>query len=134
MSAKAPITCHVLDTTTGRPATAIRVRLRGGTIPGQVFNFETSTDQDGRISTWPPCSSPASSSGSNTTQTLGDVLGQPDGKDASTWILCFDTAGYFGMENTFFPEVVVSFRVKRGERYHVPLLLGPFSYTTYRGS
>ncbi|KAG6067313.1 hypothetical protein E4U32_004172 [Claviceps aff. humidiphila group G2b] len=134
MSAKASITCHVLDTTTGRPAKAIGVRLKGGTISGQVFNFEASTDQDGRISTWPPCNSPASSSGEVSLQTLHDVLSQPDGEDASTWTLCFDTAGYFGKENTFFPEVVVSFRVKRGERYHVPLLLGPFSYTTYRGS
>jgi 5-hydroxyisourate hydrolase len=60
--------------------------------------------------------------------------------------LTFDTEAYFGERGikTFFPEVVVSFLVREGgykeggegkkEHYHVPVLLGPFGYTTYRGS
>lgn len=53
---------------------------------------------------------------------------------ASVWKLEFDTARYFGAEKCFFPAVTLSFLVKEGEHFHVPLLLGPYSYTTYRGS
>jgi len=53
--------------------------------------------------------------------------------------LTFDTDAYFGERGikAFFPEVVVGFVVRgeaKGEHYHVPVLLGPFGYTTYRGS
>lgn len=53
--------------------------------------------------------------------------------------LTFDTDEYFGQRGvkTFFPEVEVKFVVRaeaKGEHYHVPVLLGPFGYTTYRGS
>ena len=55
-----------------------------------------------------------------------------------TWSLKFETGAYYGEDNTFFPEVEVKFRVEAKEgkysHYHVPLLLGPWSYTTYRGS
>ncbi|KAG5946653.1 hypothetical protein E4U53_006532 [Claviceps sorghi] len=130
MTTKDPITCHVLDTTTGRPARALRVRLEGGASPPKTF--ESSTDDDGRIRTWLPYSSDTSA-GEVPVYTLHDVLGQLDGAP-STWTLRFDTAGYFGGRETFFPEVVVVFCVEGGQQYHVPLLLGPFSYTTYRGS
>lgn len=55
------------------------------------------------------------------------------------WSLTFDTEEYFGNKGikTFFPEVEVKFVVRQGmkeEHYHVPVLLGPFGYTTYRGS
>ena len=51
------------------------------------------------------------------------------------WSLKFETGAYYGEGKTFFPEVEVRFWVERGvEHYHVPLLLGPWSYTTYRGS
>lgn len=127
MAAKDPITCHILDTTAGRPATGVRVRLEGG--PSSANVFESSTDEDGRIKVWLPRSS---DTGHSPAQTLHHVLGQIDG--ASTWTLRFDTAGYFGDMNTFFPEAVVVFRVEKGQHYHVPLLLSPYSYTTYRGS
>jgi 5-hydroxyisourate hydrolase len=53
----------------------------------------------------------------------------------SRWTLRFDSAGYFGgADKTFYPEVVVTFTVREGERYHVPLLLAPYGYSTYRGS
>mgnify|MGYP001940368505 CR=1 FL=1 len=53
--------------------------------------------------------------------------------------LTFDTEAYFSQRDiaAFFPEVVVGFVIRReakGEHYHVPVLLGPFGYTTYRGS
>lgn len=70
--------------------------------------------------------------------TLEDVLDEVDANSAdgatSRWTLRFDTGAYFGEENTFFPEVTVVFTVKKGEHYHVPVLLSPYSYTTYRGS
>ena len=58
-----------------------------------------------------------------------------EGVGSSKWTLRFDTEGYYGdAAKTFFPEVAVTFRVESGQRYHVPLLLSPFGYTTYRGS
>ncbi|KAI1435216.1 hypothetical protein GGR50DRAFT_340892 [Xylaria sp. CBS 124048] len=126
---KDSITCHVLDTSAGKPAKGIRVKLEGGqTLPK---TFESQTDDDGRIKTWLPYSS-AREAGDVPTYTLDDVLADVPG--TTTWTLRFDTAAYFGPANTFFPEVVVSFVVAKGQHYHVPLLLSPYSYTTYRGS
>jgi len=101
--------------------------------------FESQTDDDGRIKVWLPYSS-ETSSGEVPVYTLDDVLGGvyaaagEGGSGTSRWTLRFDTAGYFGEENTFFPEVTVVFTVKKGQHYHVPVLLSPYSYTTYRGS
>ncbi|KAF7543027.1 hypothetical protein G7Z17_g11081 [Cylindrodendrum hubeiense] len=132
-SDKDHITCHVLDTTAGRPAKGIRVRLVGGaaSATAQPKTFESITDDDGRILVWLPYSSDLSA-GEVPVYTLFDVLGEARG--SSRWTLRFDTAGYFGEDNTFFPEVTVTFRVDEGQHYHVPLLLSPYSYTTYRGS
>lgn len=146
--AKDRITCHILDTSLGRPARGVRVRLsleatastasaapHHGQAPvpggGAPRVFESQTDDDGRIKTWLPYSS-ATSSGEVPVYTLEDVLG--DVRGPSRWTLRFDTAGYYGEENTFFPEVTVVFRVEEGQTYHVPLLLAPYSYSTYRGS
>ena len=124
-----PITCHVLDTSVGKPAKGIRVKLEGGHAP--LKTFESWTDDDGRIRTWLPYSS-AHASGDVPTFTLDDVMSEVDAN--STWMLRFDTKGYFGEGKTLFPEVLVSFTVEKGQHYHVPLLLSPYSYTTYRGS
>ncbi|OHE99149.1 hydroxyisourate hydrolase [Colletotrichum orchidophilum] len=149
------ITCHVLDTSAGRPARNVRVQL-STTIPppattagtgspnaaapaaGVLKEFESTTDEDGRVKSWLPFSS-ATSSGEVPVYTLDDVLGEIEAAATATtssrWTLTFDTASYFGGEDeTFFPEAVVVFTVKRGQHYHVPLLLSPYSYTTYRGS
>lgn len=148
MSGKDPITCHVLDTTAGLPGRNIRVRLEGPLPPSSsAFGpttsstqstlseapkiFESQTDDDGRIKLWLPFSSPTSS-GEVPVYTLVDVLA--DVKGSSRWMLRFDTAGYFGEDKTFFPEATIVIRVEEGQGYHVPLLLSPFSYTTYRGS
>lgn len=166
-AAKAPITCHILDTTLGRPAPNVRVRLEltpapapaGLTTSGSASSsstttntgtaaapapasahpsslpviFESQTDEDGRVKSWLPYSSPLSS-GEVPVYTLEDVLG--DIKAKSRWTLRFDTEGYFAAQgkDTFFPEVAVVFEVAEGQHYHVPLLLAPFSYSTYRGS
>lgn len=162
-AAKAPITCHILDTTLGRPAPNVRVRLEltpappptGATSSSSSSSaasaaaataapasahpsslpviFESQTDDDGRVKTWLPYSSPLSS-GEVPVYTLEDVLGDIPAK--SRWTLRFDTEGYFAAQgkDTFFPEVTVVFEVAEGQHYHVPLLLAPFSYSTYRGS
>ncbi|ROV93706.1 hypothetical protein VSDG_06971 [Cytospora chrysosperma] len=95
--------------------------------------FESSTDDDGRVKAWLPYSSPRSG-GEVPVYTLEDVLGDIRGR--SRWTLRFDTGGYFAAQarDTFFPEVTVVFEVAEGQHYHVPLLLAPFSYSTYRGS
>ncbi|KAK1771247.1 transthyretin domain protein [Phialemonium atrogriseum] len=147
--AKDRITCHVLDTSTGKPARGIRVKLElsptapptpGGGLHANLGAghgsaprvFESQTDDDGRIKVWLPYSSPTSS-GEVPVYTLDDVLGDLAGP--SRWTLRFDTAAYFGGDDaTFFPEVAVVFRVDDGQRYHVPLLLSPYGYSTYRGS
>ncbi|KAK0754602.1 putative steroid binding protein [Schizothecium vesticola] len=134
------ITCHVLDTRQGLPARGMRVKLElsspKSTAGARIF--ESQTDDDGRIKVWLPYSS-ETSSGEVPVYTLDDVLDGVEVSDAdaatSRWTLRFDTEGYFGgADKTFFPEVTVVFGVARGERYHVPVLLAPFSYTTYRGS
>jgi 5-hydroxyisourate hydrolase len=100
------LSTHVLDATSGRPAAGVAIRLerRDGTV---VTTAET--DFDGRV---------------------GMVA---DGLDAGTYRLVFDTGGYFS--DTFYPEIAVTFTVGGPEQhYHVPLLLSPFAYSTYRGS
>lgn len=86
------------------------------------FNYHTITNSDGRIANW-------SAAGSeDNVQSALDTIGE------SVWSLTFETEDYYGLGKTFWPKVVLTFRVKQGEHYHVPLLLGPYSYTTYRGS
>jgi 5-hydroxyisourate hydrolase len=101
------ITTHVLDATTGRPAAGVAVRLSG--VDGAPV-ASGHTDPDGRCALAPY-----------------DV-------EPGTYELTFDTGGYFA-ERTFYPSVSVTFRVADGgAHHHVPLLLSPWSYTTYRGS
>ena len=116
------ITTHVLDTARGRPAAGMAVRLQriaGGTA---AELGRARTDDDGRV------------------KTLG-----PSRLEPGTYRLVFDTADYFSERTgageaqppapSFFPEVVVTFTVDgRADRVHVPLLLSPFGYSTYRGS
>lgn len=106
------VTTHVLDSALGRPAVGVGVRLEAG--PGHAEIAAGRTDPDGRI---------------------GDL--GPDELPAGTYRLVFDTAGYFATTGQpgFYPEVVIAFTVvDPAEHYHVPLLLAPFAYSTYRGS
>ncbi|KAE9378567.1 Transthyretin [Stipitochalara longipes BDJ] len=141
-----PITCHVLDTTTGRPAANLSVKLVCCAIPDVIFSSQTNAD--GRILNWQSTQGP---NGSESAFVLehGGVAGTlhymirnyaaeqakpscPAG--SSIWKLQFDTGAHYGPANTFFPVVELSFLVKEGEHFHVPLLLAPYSFTTYRGS
>jgi 5-hydroxyisourate hydrolase len=105
------ISTHVLDAALGRPAAGVRVELEG---PIGSSTVEALTDADGRV---------------------GSLLDGP--LATGTYRLRFDTGGYFEAagSDTFYPEVVVAFRITDAEQhYHVPLLLSPFAYSTYRGS
>lgn len=154
-----PISCHVLDTTIGKPGAGISVTLTCLTRPNKQFGqiphvFTAKTNSDGRIKEWDNkfgievwaivnegCDDPFGNLDSTEGET-GDGEVKEDGdekeeeeKDESTvWSLKFDTEGYYGKGKTFWPSVEITFRVNKGEHYHVPLLLGPYSYTTYRGS
>lgn len=98
------ITTHVLDTAKGRPAAGVRIVL---VRDGHVL-FDGITDADGRAR----------------------LL---DRAEAGTYRLTFDTGGY--NPGGFFPEATIVFTVDAPEHhYHVPLLLSPFGYSTYRGS
>ena len=112
-----PITTHVLDTSTGKPACGLAVTLEYET---QEAGWQTMangvTDNDGRI---------------NNLITSDTVL------SAGRYRLTFETGDYFHMRQTecFFPQVTIAFVVKDvGQHFHVPLLLSPFSYSTYRGT
>ena len=108
-----PITTHVLDTAKGCPAAGIPVTLECSTGSGawKVLGTGT-TNADGRIV---------------------DLIGQ-EGFRAGVYRISFDTADYLG-ELSFFPHVSVAFRVHQADQhYHVPILLSPFGFSTYRGS
>ena len=112
------ISTHVLDTALGRPAAGVGVTLERLDDPGlePVSLGSGATDADGRFRGLLP---------------HGATL------DEGTYRLRFDVGDYFarGGRAAFYPEVVVCFQVgAREEHYHVPLLISPFGYSTYRGS
>ncbi|HEX8139429.1 MAG TPA: hydroxyisourate hydrolase [Pyrinomonadaceae bacterium] len=111
------ITTHVLDTARGRPASGVPVLLELRSAEGDWQAVgQGETDGDGRLRDLLPA---------------GDVLGE------ATYRLTFDTAAYFSAHNIegFYPQVIVIFSVRdAAAHYHVPLLLNPYGYSTYRGS
>jgi 5-hydroxyisourate hydrolase len=111
------ISTHVLDTAKGKPAAGVPVRLERQDSSGKWSSLSSvRTDQDGRCP-----------------QLL------PDGATLaeSVYRVVFDTASYFatcGVDGLY-PSVEILFRVRTGEaHFHIPLLLSPNGYTTYRGS
>jgi 5-hydroxyisourate hydrolase len=105
------ISAHVLDALAGTPAPGVAVRLE--TVGGNTLGTAV-TDADGRVAD------------------LG-----PDRLDPGDYQVGFATGEYFAGrgQETFYPSVAVTFTVAAGQsHYHVPLLLSPYAYTTYRGS
>ena len=101
------LSTHVLDTARGEPAVGMAVRLQRLESDRWAPVADGVTDGEGRLRDWVP----------------GSQWG------AGRYRLLFETGG------EFFPEVVVVFEVREPSRpYHVPLLLSPYGYTTYRGS
>ena len=109
------ITTHVLDTSRGRPAEGIAVTLERTDEQGTWTLLGTGrTDADGRVRTLLSSTPPA-----------------------GTYRLTFDTRTYFDASRlpVFYPQVTITFCTAAAEdHYHVPLLLSPFGYSTYRGS
>jgi hydroxyisourate hydrolase len=99
------LSTHVLDTARGRPAVDVPVQLLDASGRSVA---EAVTDGDGRVAP------------------LGDDL------PAGTYTLRFAVAVY--QPGGFYPEVAVTFTVAEESHYHVPLLLSPYGYSTYRGS
>lgn len=110
-----PITTHVLDTSLGRPAAGVPVVLEAEAAKGDWSELcRGATGQDGRL-----------------------ALALPAGyRVKGAYRLTFDTAAYFRSRNipVFYPQVAVVFAASDGEHYHIPLLLSPYGYSTYRGS
>ena len=110
------ITTHILDTSRGRPASGVRVVLEVRGDEGWEILGRGATDADGR---------------------LRDLLPADFDLRAGAYRLTFGTADYFAAERveSFYPEVTISFFVAdAAAHYHVPLLVSPFGYSTYRGS
>ncbi|MFE3853990.1 hydroxyisourate hydrolase [Streptomyces griseorubiginosus] len=133
-STTASVSTHILDTSVGRPAEGVAVRISarsGRSADGQGGAWQalggSATDADGRCK---------------------DLPAPPEG--TSHVRLDFEVEPYFLKKQAdaqqdapanrdsgagvFFPEVAITFAVEPGEHYHVPLLLNPFGYSVYRGS
>lgn len=111
-----PITTHVLDTNLGSPAQGLAIELQSVDASGTGTTLANGiTNDDGRIV---------------------DLLKEGSLK-AGRYRMVFDTGGYFDKLNstTFYPLVQVDFEIaSTDQHYHVPLLLSPYGYSTYRGS
>ncbi len=104
------VSSHVLDAVTGRPAAGVHLTLLRRESDGADTVVRSGrTDADGRVADWHT--------------------------EPGLHRLRFDTGDWFAAQgvDTFYPEVDVAFRVAAGH-HHVPLLLSPFAYSTYRGS
>jgi 5-hydroxyisourate hydrolase len=111
-----PITTHVLDTSRGLPAQGVGVTLEIQSAGGWRELSRRATDADGRVS---------------------DLLSDATKVEKGFYRLAFETGAYFRAQGiaSFHPRVSVEFEVREPAlHHHVPLLLSPFGYTTYRGS
>jgi len=109
------LTTHILDTAKGKPAAGVHVILYYQKREEWVEASKGITNNDGRIS---------------------DLLKTGVSMELGTYKLRFETYSYFTRQSvqTFYPFVEIVFEVTTREHYHVPLLLNPFGYSTYRGS
>jgi 5-hydroxyisourate hydrolase len=111
------ISTHVLDTAKGRPAASVPVRLERQDSSGKWLALGSGkTDSDGRCN---------------------QLLPEDETLREGAYRLAFDTATYFAAnkQTGLYPVVEITFRVGRNEsHFHIPLLLSPNGYTTYRGT
>lgn len=108
------ISTHILDTTRGRPAAGVDVTLERSAAGAWEAIGRGRTDDDGRVQA---------------------LLAESPAPGA--YRITFAVGPWFEAQQVeaFYPEVSIAFRVARaGEHFHVPLLLNPFGFTTYRGS
>ena len=109
------ITTHILDTSIGKPAAGVTVALEHRNSGSWNEIAQGVTDTDGRV---------------------GNLLKEDDLLDPGVYRLIFNTGDYFKKQEKtcFYPKVVIVFETLDESHYHVPLLLNPFGYSTYRGS
>ena len=109
------LTTHVLDTAIGMPGRNISIRLQMPVNGAWQTIAQGITNADGRI---------------------GDLLPAQRNLASGNYKMVFDTGNYFAEQKTkgFYPEVEIQFTVFDTAHYHVPLLINPFGYSTYRGS
>lgn len=112
-----PITTHVLDTARGCPASGVPISLfKQGPLDDWVELGSGITDADGRIR---------------------DLLPESQPLEKGLYKMVFETGRYFQhlQLRGFYPQVSVTFDVQEPQQhYHIPLLLSPYGYSTYRGS
>ncbi|MFJ4364770.1 hydroxyisourate hydrolase [Streptomyces chartreusis] len=127
-STTASVSTHILDTSVGRPAEGVAVRLaaRSGRDAEWQALGGSATDADGRCKDLPALPE-------GTTHVRLDFAVEPyfEKKQADAQQ---DAPANRDSGAVFFPEVAITFAVTAGEHYHVPLLLNPFGYSVYRGS
>ncbi|SCU99694.1 LANO_0F03224g1_1 [Lachancea nothofagi CBS 11611] len=145
-----PVTCHILDTTSGKPAQGVVCSIYKLNVEDVSCNEDTvldakesapfalaRTDSDGRVGSWvfiPDVSK----------RTFLKEIGIVEKDSHLEWRslvpgfykIRFQTGKYFARENKtcFFPFVEIAFEINDTKHYHIPLLLSNFGYTTYRGS
>ena len=110
------ITTHVLDTSKGTPAEGIKITLQSPVGNDQWKNITHGiTNSDGRIT---------------------EFLSADQSIEPGVYRMLFETKAYFDKNNTegFYPYVPIVFEIFDTEHYHIPLLLNPYGYSTYRGS
>jgi len=109
------ITSHILDTTKGKPAQGVTILLFQQQNNDWKEIGRSTTNSDGRVT---------------------DLLENDVTMQAGIYKLKFETRDYYERQSikTFYPFVEIIFEITGSEHYHVPLLLNPFGYSTYRGS
>ncbi|HYT84609.1 MAG TPA: hydroxyisourate hydrolase [Gemmatimonadales bacterium] len=108
------ITTHVLDTARGGPASGMAVSLAARSGEGWTDLGRATTDADGRVA---------------------NLLPEKARTPGGTYRLRFDVGAYFAAQGVkaFYPYVEVVFTLQDDRHHHVPLLISPFGYSTYRG-
>ncbi|MGW5427152.1 hydroxyisourate hydrolase [Streptomyces sp. NPDC004059] len=128
-STTASVSTHILDTSVGRPAEGVAVRLAART--GRDAHWQalggSATDADGRCKDLPALPE-------GTTHVRLDFAVEPYFEKKQADAQQDAPANRDSGPAVFFPEVAITFAVVPGEHYHVPLLLNPFGYSVYRGS
>lgn len=109
------ITTHILDTSVGKPAPDVPVILEQKISDNWKKIGEGLTNEDGRVT---------------------NLLDKNKILESGIYRLVFETAIYFTEQNkkSFYPRITIEFEIFDSSHYHVPLLLNPFGYSTYRGS
>jgi 5-hydroxyisourate hydrolase len=109
------ITSHILDTTRGKPASNITIVLYRGENDQWAEIARGKTNNDGR---------------------LVDLINNGEVLQIGIYKMRFETKDYFDKDRipTFYPYVEIVFDIQSADHYHIPLLLNPFGYSTYRGS